>query len=481
VADDVFGIAGTTQAAHFQVEKAVAEGGFAVVYRAHHDAFRAPVALKCLKVPATLTDAKKATFLEKFREEAELLFRLSAVIPAVVRPLQVGTLDIANRFVPFLALEWLEGESFEVIRDRRKEAGEPPVAIRKLVKMLADVAGALAQAHRLPGPNGNIVVVHCDLKPDNIYRSTTGGVVSTKILDFGIARVKSASGAMAGKVTGTGTLNAFTPQYGAPEQWQPEMFGQAGPWTDVYGLAVSMVDMLSGGPPIDGSIAQMLYAVLDETKRPTPRSVGVTVSDAVEQVFLRALAVNPKKRTGSIDAFWTELEEALGMPPTLKTRDVRIDKGDSLPPPSGSALPDLPALDLPPLPAPPLLPQPAPQRHQAIKVLDPVDLAADERALALGLTTAPISRPRRPPPSSARFPVPSYRNVESHPTSAVVAKLAMPVTLLFIAMGIMGVDQVFIRMTGAGLPLGPIRPYWISAPLVGVAALLAFVKLMSTD
>ncbi len=152
MAEDAFGIVGTKQAAHFQVEKAVAEGGFAVVYRAHHDAFRAPVALKCLKVPSTMADDKKETFLEKFREEAELLFRLSAVIPAIVRPLQVGTLDVGTRFVPFLALEWLEGESFEVIRDNRKRAGEPPIAVRKLVKMLSGVAEALDQAHRFPTP-----------------------------------------------------------------------------------------------------------------------------------------------------------------------------------------------------------------------------------------------------------------------------------------------------------------------------------------
>ena len=93
MADDVFGVEGTTQAEHFHVEKAVAEGGFAVVYRAHHGMFRAPVALKCLKVPATLTADQKKAFLEKFREEAELLFRLSAVIPSVVRPLQVRGQD----------------------------------------------------------------------------------------------------------------------------------------------------------------------------------------------------------------------------------------------------------------------------------------------------------------------------------------------------------------------------------------------------
>ena len=78
----VFGIVGSTQAGAFRVEEAVAEGGFAVVYRAYHTAFRAPVALKCLKVPSMLSDRQKDEFLEQFRAEAELLFRLSARIPS---------------------------------------------------------------------------------------------------------------------------------------------------------------------------------------------------------------------------------------------------------------------------------------------------------------------------------------------------------------------------------------------------------------
>ena len=110
MAEDVFGIVGTVQAGSFHVERAIAEGGFGVVYRAQHGAFRAPVALKCLKIPVSMTAAQRDLFLEKFREEAEMLFRLSASIPEVVRPLHVDVLHLPDgRGGPFLALEWLEG------------------------------------------------------------------------------------------------------------------------------------------------------------------------------------------------------------------------------------------------------------------------------------------------------------------------------------------------------------------------------------
>ncbi|HRI63809.1 MAG TPA: serine/threonine protein kinase, partial [Polyangium sp.] len=69
---DVFGIVGTTQAGFFRIDRVVAEGGFGVVYQAFHTAFRAPVALKCLKVPETMTPQDRDRFLERFREEGEM-------------------------------------------------------------------------------------------------------------------------------------------------------------------------------------------------------------------------------------------------------------------------------------------------------------------------------------------------------------------------------------------------------------------------
>src|ERR1041384_2651209 len=110
MANDVFGIVGTTLAAAFHVEAVVAEGGFAVVYRAYHSGFRAPVALKCLKIPQHLSRAGQERFEEQFQAEAELLFKLSAAIPTVVRPLHVEAIIAPDgSFMPFIALDWQEG------------------------------------------------------------------------------------------------------------------------------------------------------------------------------------------------------------------------------------------------------------------------------------------------------------------------------------------------------------------------------------
>ena len=71
--DDPFGWVGHTVADKFRVDACVAEGGFGIVYRALHVGFGAPVALKCLKLPARLQGAERERFLEAFLAEGRLL------------------------------------------------------------------------------------------------------------------------------------------------------------------------------------------------------------------------------------------------------------------------------------------------------------------------------------------------------------------------------------------------------------------------
>lgn len=314
--EDVFEIVGSVVGGAYSVEAVVAEGGFAVVYRAYHGAFHAPVALKCLKVP-NVKGADQREFLERFREEGEVLFRLSMSIPAVVRPLHVDAFENSRGvFIPYMALEWLEGDTLDVMIARRREQGLQPLGPRRVVRLLGPVARALERAHKFPGPDGPVSIIHRDLKPDNIVVATVNGEEVVKVLDFGIAKVKSVASQAAGRMSQDGSQAAvpFTPGYAAPEQWFPKRFGQTGPWTDVWGLALSAVEALSGKPAIDGDHAAMMGTAVDEKRRPTPRTEGVLVPDAVEECFLHALAVDPRERYQDVGRFWDDLEAALGMP-----------------------------------------------------------------------------------------------------------------------------------------------------------------------
>jgi serine/threonine protein kinase len=312
---DLFGIVGKVIAGTYRVEEVVAEGGFGVVYKAHHKGFRATVALKCLKIPGELSEQHRKQFLEQFRSEAEVLFRLSALLPNIVRPLHVDAFQTREgRFVPFMALEWLDGWTLDSVVAQRAEQGRPPIALKKLVRLLTPVARALEQAHNMPGPTGTLSIVHRDMKPENLFVALVGGEQLIKILDFGISKVKSTAGQLAGRESQTmDSLVSFSPAYGAPEQWLPKRFGQTGPWTDVWGTALTIVETIKGAAVVDGDQAAMMGTIIDPARRPTPRNEGVLVSDEVEAIFAKALAVDPRDRYQSMAAFWDQLLDALDL------------------------------------------------------------------------------------------------------------------------------------------------------------------------
>jgi serine/threonine-protein kinase len=310
MAADRFGIVGRVVASAYQVESVVAEGGFGVVYRAHHGGFRAPVALKCLKVPQHLAADQQARFLEQFRAEGEVMFRLSASLPSVVRPLHVDAMTAPNgAFVPFMVLEWLEGETLDAIISGRAKAHRRPLTLDEVLELLDPVAKTLERAHRFPGANGTETIVHCDLKPENVFVATTAGERVVKILDFGVAEVQRAA-TQAGQGSGAMSLALFTPAYGAPEQWNPRELGSTGPWTDVWGLALTITEALVGRPVIAGDHPSVMKQVMDPQKRPTPRTHGAVVSDPVEAVLAQALSVNPRDRPRDVGAFWRALLDA---------------------------------------------------------------------------------------------------------------------------------------------------------------------------
>ena len=353
MAEDAFGIVGTVIASAYHVESVVAEGGFGTVYRAHHGGFRAPVALKCLRLPPGLLPEGRPQFLDAFRAEAELLFRLSASIPAVVRPLHVDAFTaVDGRFVPYLVLEWLEGSTLDAVIRKRTAERQPPMALKKLVRLLTPVARGLERAHNFHGPDGPVSIVHRDLKPENIFVANVAGEETVKILDFGIAKAKSMVSQVAGRASqGVGGIATFTPAYGSPEQWAPKKYGQTGPWTDVWGLALTISEALVGHPIIDGDPAAIVGAVLDPTRRPTPGSEGVIVSDEIERVFAKALALDPRERYADAGVFWNELLAAARIT-SGELQEVRLPRDSRAEPGGGTRVERVERVDLARRPSP---------------------------------------------------------------------------------------------------------------------------------
>ena len=489
MAEDVFGIVGSLQAAVFRVERVVAEGGFGVVYRAYHEGFRAAVALKCLKVPGTFSGEQRQVFLQKFREEGELLFRLSALIPSVVRPLHVGTLDSARHsFVPFIALEWLDGDSLDKLLERRRAAGKAPLDFARVARMMGPVARGLECAHEFPGPDGSrSSILHRDLKPENLLLSRLHGQEAMKILDFGIGKVRSAATQVVGHLSAEQTdLAAFTPAYGAPEQWLPKRYGQTGPWTDVWGFALCVVEALANRPPFEGDAPAVMAACIDERERPTPLSFGVRLPERAEAAFRKALAVDPRQRFHDIGEFWDQIEAASGVFTPRITNSRRFGDDSVLPPPdAANAVPSLAgssradgARPYPELTLgfePPALARAAKPAFNDADDDEHVHLSVmPSNSLEQLEAPAPSrSSPRAAPPLAGSRRVARASSVRGLPSAAptvssVLARLLPALRLIALGIAIMIADSVYATYSGHAMTFGPGRALWIAGPLVGL-------------
>jgi serine/threonine-protein kinase len=283
----------------FEAIEVVGEGGFGVVYRGRHVGFDEQVAIKCLKLPAHFSEAEKAAFFDRLRDEGKLLVKLSRKTAGIVQALDIGDVTVKGTRVPYLALEWVDGVTLTQALAQRRAAREANPSVGAGAAFLRPIADALAVAH---GQN----VAHRDIKPDNLMRTADG---SLKVLDFGIAKLLEVG--PTGEAQTSAAAPVFTPGYGAPEQFEKRR-GPTGPWTDVFSLALVFVEWVSGARAIVGEELIDLYkATTDPVRRPTLRALGVATSDDVEAVLLKALAIEPTARFQDAGAFMAALDRAV--------------------------------------------------------------------------------------------------------------------------------------------------------------------------
>jgi formylglycine-generating enzyme required for sulfatase activity len=302
-----------TVADKYLVESLVGEGGFAIVYRATHVLWKRPVALKVFKALGEVPVADHTRLLDDFIREGALLAELSEKSTSICQARDVGMLKTPQgTMIPFMVLEWLEGRSLEAVLLEERDRGMPPRTVEQAIQLIEPAAEGLALAHKQG-------IAHRDVKPANIFLlgDSREGHCPVKLLDFGIAKVVQDAQQIGGAFTKTsGQITSFTPAYGAPEQFS-RTYGSTGPWTDVFALALVMVEALTGRPPLEGDdFMQIAYASADKTTRPTPRTRGAGVTDAVEAVFQGALAVAPADRYRTVGQFWNALRAAMGLEPS---------------------------------------------------------------------------------------------------------------------------------------------------------------------
>ncbi len=368
---DSLRISGTIIADKYRIGPVIGEGGFSVVYRAEHTIWKQPVAIKCFKILSHAPAEQRDQLLDGFIQEGKLMTALSSRSAAIVQARDVGTFTTPEGlWIPYMVLEWLEGRPLDAIMQDEALAGVAPRTLPEVMALLEPAATALEIVHRQN-------IAHRDIKPANLFiiGDPRGVGAFVKVLDFGIAKVMAEHAQLATALAQTGKdISAFTPNYGAPEQFSRQ-HGATGPWTDVFAMALILVELLHNGPALVGDdYLQLAVASRDPMRRPTPRAFGIELGGAVEAVFAKALAVAPAERYPTMGQFWAALHQAVF--PDSTAWNVST---------TGGGRPSMPSLPS------------SPSRPQTAVVVGPEAAAFIHANTATGVSS---SGPARPPSSS---------------------------------------------------------------------------------
>lgn len=263
------------QISRFEILSELGRGAMGIVFKAHDPLIGRLVALKTI----TASVAEDPGLLERFRREAKAAGALQH--PNIVTIYEMGEAD----GTPFIAMEYLEGESLEALISRRA-----PVPLAQKVGYLVQVCRALQFAHRRG-------VIHRDIKPANIV-VTLDGVV--KVVDFGIARLTDTS------KTQTGTLLG-TLAYMSPQQIRGK---RADACSDIWSVGIVLYELLTFCRPFRGeNQAALLLSILQDHPAPLRELLG-ECSFQLDGIARKTLAKNEASRYQSIEELLVELEPA---------------------------------------------------------------------------------------------------------------------------------------------------------------------------
>jgi serine/threonine protein kinase/Flp pilus assembly protein TadD len=264
---------------HYNILEKVGEGGMGVVYKAQDTTLDRFVAIKFLPAHLSATGENKSRFLQEAKAAAALNH------PHI---LNVYEIDEQNGMM-FLVMEYLEGETLKDHLNGLKSG--PGLPYKQALEWTVMIAKGLKAAH-----DKNIV--HRDIKPQNIM--ITGGGTNLKIMDFGLAKLKSGAG-----LTKTGT-SLGTLSYMSPEQVQGIATDQR---SDIWSLGVVLYEMLTGELPFKAEHdAGLLYLIANEDP-PVPSEMDKKIPRQIDQLMKKFIEKSRDKRFGTIDDVLKEIAE----------------------------------------------------------------------------------------------------------------------------------------------------------------------------
>ncbi|MFA5237652.1 MAG: protein kinase [Methanoregula sp.] len=242
----------------------IAEGGACRVFRAHDEKNCREIAVK---VPIRFDEVTGSQFTKELNLWEGLHHKNIVGIYA------------ANIFPrPYIEMEYvessLEGQHF-------------PLDEKRAVAIVTGVAEGLRYAHEQG-------IVHRDIKPGNILIAPDG---TPKITDWGLSKVQG---------TKQSGLIGFSLEYAAPEQLAPNLYGEPGPWTDIFQIGVLFYEMLTGRVPFAGDgMGEITHAILHED--PAPALSEGENAGPINAIIAKCLMKQPQDRYASVADLLSDL------------------------------------------------------------------------------------------------------------------------------------------------------------------------------
>ena len=267
----------------FEIIGPLGTGGMGEVYRARDTRLNRAVAIKLL--PSIFSE--HSVRLQRFEQEARSASSLNH--PNIVTIYELGY----DGACPYIAMELVEGKTL------RELLNQGALPIRKVIEMAAQVADGLTKAHEAG-------ITHRDLKPENLMVTHEGLV---KILDFGLAKLTSPSGADTVSSLTTASVTASGAILGTAGYMSPEQVAGKGLdfRSDQFSFGLVLYELVAGKRAFQrGTTAETLVAILREQAEP----VGVQNREAPAPLcwaIERCMEKEPEKRYASTRELAREL------------------------------------------------------------------------------------------------------------------------------------------------------------------------------
>lgn len=271
----------------YEILSPLGTGGMGEVYKARDTRLDRTVAIKVVSAAAG-TDPE---FRARLEQEARAISQLDH--PHICALYDVGD----DEGVPFLVMQYLEGETLE------ERLSRGPLALEQAIRCGIEIASALAAAHHAG-------ITHRDLKPANVMLTKSGA----RLLDFGLAKVHRPDGidtepTVAGLTTPATLLGTI--RYMAPEQLEGRDVDAR---ADLFALGLILYEMLAGRHAFEGSARATAIGAILHVEPPPPSRFQPLVTSALDHIVTRCLAKDPADRWQTADDVMHELRWAAEHP-----------------------------------------------------------------------------------------------------------------------------------------------------------------------